>query len=223
MDGVSLENTGSPFTIFIIIHHPHHMKDESSAAAPHHQEKLIILTAPSGSGKTTLVKHLLSSHPQLAFSISACTRAPRAQEKDGRDYYFIDAETFRKKIAENAFAEYEMVYEGKYYGTLKSELYRIWGLGKIPLIDIDVQGALALKKEYPVESLTIFIEPPSLQLLEQRLRRRETESAGNLRERILKAEHELSFSGSFDRILVNDQLELAKSQADQLVREFLEL
>ncbi|MHB1921688.1 MAG: guanylate kinase [Chitinophagaceae bacterium] len=185
--------------------------------------KLIILTAPSGSGKTTLVKHLLSHHPQLAFSISACTRPARAQEKDGKDYYFIDPATFRKKIEEGAFAEYEMVYEGKYYGTLKSELHRIWKMGKTPLIDIDVQGALALKREYPSGSLTIFIEPPSLKLLEQRLQARETESAQTLRERILKAAHELSFSNRFDRILINDQLEVAKREADQMVREFLEL
>jgi len=182
---------------------------------------LVILTAPSGSGKTTIVRHLLAHHPELAFSVSACTREPRAGEIEGRDYYFLTPDAFRKKIAEKAFAEFEMVYTEKYYGTLLSELDRIWNSGHTPLIDIDVKGALTLKSRYPGKSFTLFIQPPSLPVLEERLKARGTETPAMLTERINKALMELNFADRFDRILVNNNLEQAKSMADQMVKDFL--
>ena len=150
-------------------------------------DKIIIITAPSGSGKTTLVKRLLQACPKLSFSISACTRNPRAGETDGKDYYFLEEATFKKYIDEDAFVEWEMVYTGKYYGTLKSELQRIWKEDKYPLVDIDVQGALAIRDRFPKQSLTIFIEAPSLEVLRERLLLRGTETPQSLDERVDKA------------------------------------
>lgn len=183
--------------------------------------KIIIITAPSGSGKTTLVRRLLKALPQLSFSISAATRAPRNEEQHGRDYYFIKEQEFRDRIDKGHFVEWEMVYEGKYYGTLKEELDRIWNAGKVPLVDIDVKGALAIQAAYPDTSLSIFIQAPSLETLRERLLLRGTESEKTLAERLSKAGFELSFATRFDRILVNDNLDAASEELTGLVRNFL--
>ncbi len=184
-------------------------------------KKLVIITAPSGSGKTTIVNHLLRELPQLAFSVSACTRKPRAGEQDGVNYHFITLEDFTRRIAHHEFAEFEMVYEGKYYGTLKSELELIWNNQQTPMVDIDVQGALRLKKHYGKQTLSIFIQAPSIEALEQRLRARGSETEQSLKERLDKATEELSFSDQFDHIVVNDQLEQACQQAKAIIADFL--
>lgn len=183
--------------------------------------KLIIITAPSGSGKTTIVNYLMKEIPSLAFSVSACTRSPRKGEVDGVNYYFITVEEFKQHIANKDFAEYEMVYEGKYYGTLKSELSRIWQEQKFPLVDIDVQGALRLKQEYEHNALSIFIQAPSLQELEKRLRHRGTETEHSLKERLDKASEELTYADRFDSIVVNDDLEKACERAKRLITDFI--
>jgi guanylate kinase len=184
--------------------------------------KLIIIAAPSGSGKTSITRHLLKSLPdKLAFSISAATRRPRNNEKNNVDYYFIPVEVFQHRIQQNEFVEWEMVYEGKYYGTLKSELLRIWQQNKAPLLDVDVQGGIHLQEKFPQTSLSLFIEPPSLEELARRLRTRGTETPESLRARINKASYELSFKDHFDRIVINDKLEDACAEAEQIVREFL--
>jgi guanylate kinase len=184
-------------------------------------QKIIIITAPSGSGKTTLVRRLLEACPMLAFSVSACTRLPRTGEQDGRDYYFLDEGSFQQKIAEDAFVEWEMVYTGKFYGTLKSELERIWALDKSPLVDIDVKGALAIQDKYPDSSLTIFIQAPSLEVLRDRLMKRGTETAHSLEERVSKANFELSFAPQFDRIIVNDDIDEATQELVAVVEGFI--
>ena len=184
--------------------------------------KLIIITAPSGSGKSTIVNFLLQHFTNLKFSVSACTRLLRAGEMNGVNYHFISAQDFEMKIQEDAFAEYEMVYPGKYYGTLKSELVSIWNQEKYPLVDIDVQGAMRLKKYYQENALTIFIKAPSIEELENRLRKRGTETEESLLERISKATEELSFSNHFDHIIVNDNLALACEQTQQLITSFIQ-
>jgi guanylate kinase len=183
--------------------------------------KIIIITAPSGSGKTTLVKRLLQACPQLSFSVSACTRLPRSNEQHGKDYYFYSEAEFRKMIEADAFVEWEMVYTGKYYGTLKSELTRIWGSEHHPLVDIDVKGALAIQDAYPDNSLTIFIQAPSIEELRQRLMLRGTETLHSLDERVSKANFELSFAPQFDRILINDDLDVATAELVQIVTDFI--
>lgn len=182
--------------------------------------KIIVIAAPSGSGKTTLVKRLLAECPRLAFSISACTRQPRDGETHGKDYYFYSEPEFRQLIDEDAFVEWEMVYTGKYYGTLKSELQRIWDSGRSPLIDIDVQGALAIKNKYPDIALTIFIEAPSIEELRKRLVARGTETDHSLEERVSKAEHELTFAPQFERIVINENLDDATRELMQIVEEY---
>jgi len=184
--------------------------------------KIVVITAPSGSGKSTLVRRILSSFPQFAFSVSACTRAPRAGEVHGKDYYFFSEEEFQKLIEENAFAEWEMVYPGKYYGTLHAELGRIWQDGKIPIMDIDVRGALSIRRQYPHTTLTVFIKAPSLAILQTRLESRGTESAENIQIRLDKAVEELSFASQFDYIVVNDKLEEATSTLKNILTEFLQ-
>jgi len=184
-------------------------------------EKIIIITAPSGSGKTTLVKRLLAAYPKLAFSISACTRNPRPGEQHGKDYYFYPENEFKKLIEEDAFVEWEMVYTGKYYGTLKSEVQRIWQNDKFPLVDIDVKGALAIQAKYPESSLSLFIEAPSLEVLRQRLIARGTETAQTLEERIEKAKDELTYAPQFDRIIINEDLEEATRELVKVVEDFL--
>jgi guanylate kinase len=184
-------------------------------------QKIIVITAPSGSGKTTLVKRLLQACPQLTFSISACTRQPRPGEVHGKDYYFYSEEAFKKMIDEDAFVEWEMVYTGKYYGTLKTELERSWNAGCNPLVDIDVKGAIAIQDVYPIQSLTLFIQAPSMQELRHRLIKRGTETPQSLEERIDKAEFELSFSSRFDRIIINDNLDTATNELVDIVERFL--
>jgi guanylate kinase len=183
--------------------------------------KIIILTAPSGAGKTSITRHLIDKFPQLAFSISASTRRARGNEQDGIDYYFITVEDFQKKIKENAFVEWEMVYEGKYYGTLKSELERIWNEGKTPVLDIDVQGAIHVQLQYLENSLSIFIEAPSIEALKKRLESRSTETPESLQTRLGKAAYEMSFKYHFDVIILNDDLIKACAEADKVVAAFL--
>ncbi len=184
--------------------------------------KLIIIAAPSGAGKTSVTRHLLKSLPnELAFSISAATRPPRKHEIDGVDYYFISPEEFEKKIANDEFVEWEMVYEGKYYGTLKSEIQRIWDEGKAPLLDVDVVGGVDLQELYPESSLSLFILPPSIEELRRRLEARGTETPETLEARILKAEHELGFQDKFDHVIINDDLDRACREAEEKVRGFL--
>lgn len=184
-------------------------------------EKIIIITAPSGSGKTTLVKRLLAAYPKLAFSISACTRTPRPGETHGKDYYFFTEDEFQQHIAEDAFVEWEMVYTGKYYGTLKSEVMRIWKNDQFPLVDIDVKGALAIQQKYPATSLSLFIEAPSLDILRQRLIARGTETPQTLEERIEKAKDELTYAPQFDRIIINEDLDTATQELVKVVEDFL--
>ena len=186
------------------------------------QNKIIIITAPSGSGKTSITRHLMQAFPQLAFSISASTRQARGIEKNGKDYYFISEADFKQKIQHNEFVEWEMVYEGKYYGTLKSELQRIWNEQKIPVLDIDVKGAIHVKQQYPESSVTLFIEPPSVGELKKRLESRGTESAESLAARINKAAYEISFKEHFDKLIVNDDLQKACSEAAAIVDRFLQ-
>ncbi len=157
----------------------------------------------------------------MAFSVSATTRSPRGAEQDGVDYYFISMADFQQKIQQNAFIEWEMVYEGRYYGTLKSEIDRIWSQGKTPLLDIDVQGAIHVQKQFPDSSLSIFIQPPSIEVLRRRLESRGTESADSVQTRINKAGYELSFSHSFDAVIVNQYLDKACSEAEALIKNFL--
>jgi len=184
--------------------------------------KLIIIAAPSGSGKTSVTRHLLKAFPrQLGFSISAATRSPRNNEKDKVDYYFISVNEFKNKIKLGEFAEWEMVYDDKYYGTLKSELQRIWQQHKIPLLDVDVQGGIHIQELYPQNSLSLFIEPPSIEELQRRLEARGTETPQSLQARINKASIELSFKHFFNRIIINDNLERACKEAEQIVREYL--
>lgn len=186
-------------------------------------QKILILTAPSGAGKTSITQYLMGAFPQLAFSISAATRLPRGNEKDGQDYYFMSEEQFKEKIKHKEFAEWEMVYEGKYYGTLKSELERIWALKKIPVLDIDVKGAIHVQQQYPINTLTIFIEPPSVEELQRRLTSRGTETSASLEARISKASYEISFKEHFDEILLNEDLETACASAKKMVDAFLKV
>lgn len=184
--------------------------------------KIIIVTAPSGAGKTSITKHLLQTFPQLAFSVSAATRPARSNEQHGKDYYFISEEEFQKKIQANEFVEWEMVYESRYYGTLKSELNRIWNDKKIPVLDVDVKGAIHVQGQYPDTTLSIFIQPPSIDELKRRLISRGTESPASLVARINKAGYEISFNHSFHEVIVNDDLEKAKNEAEVIVKQFIE-
>ena len=184
--------------------------------------KILIITAPSGAGKTSITRHLMQHFPKLSFSISAATRQPRSNEIDGKDYYFMSPEEFKEKIKNKDFAEWEMVYEGKYYGTLKSELERIWADGRVPVLDIDVKGAIHVQQQYPINTLSIFIEPPSVDELKRRLESRGTETDETLAARVNKASYEISFKTHFDKVIVNDHLENACTLAVDLVKEFLE-
>ncbi len=184
-------------------------------------QKILIITAPSGAGKTSITQELMKAFPVLEFSVSATTRPPRANETDGKDYYFIDLEQFKQKIQQKQFAEWEMVYEGKYYGTLKSEMKRIWDGQKIPVLDIDVKGAIHVQQQYPQNTLSIFIEPPSIAALESRLRARGTENEESLQARISKAAYEISFKDQFDKVIVNEELAIACEKAKLLVEAFL--
>src|SRR6187455_3841314 len=184
--------------------------------------KIIIITAPSGAGKTSITKHLLRTFPgNLSFSISAATRQKRNYETDGVDYHFLSVDEFKERIQNNSFVEWEMVYEGKYYGTLKSEIHRIWKEEKVPLLDIDVQGAVHVQQEHREQTLSIFIEPPSVDELKRRLSSRGTESAESLATRVNKATYELSFKDHFDKVIVNSDLEKACKEAADIVSDFI--
>lgn len=186
------------------------------------QGKLIVFSAPSGSGKTTLVHHLLGQPVlKLAFSVSATSREKRPAEIDGKDYYFISNELFKQKISEGNFVEYEEVYKGTYYGTLKSELERIWASGKNIIFDIDVVGGLNIKRQFPEQTLAVFVRPPSVEELEKRLRNRQTEGEEKIRMRVEKASKELETAPLFDVIIENQDLEQAKQDAYRIVKEFI--
>lgn len=185
--------------------------------------KLIIFSAPSGAGKTTIVQYLLSIFPEISFSISCTTRPKRENEVDGKDYYFLTEEQFQEKIKNNEFIEYEEVYKGRYYGTLHSEIERLWKQGKHVIFDIDVRGGLNLKKQFKDRALAIFIAPPSLKDLEERLKNRNTENLESLLTRIQKADEELSFAKDFDAVIINDNLEKAQNKAKALVKNFLDI
>ena len=183
--------------------------------------KALIFSAPSGSGKTTIVRHLLASNPDLGFSISASTRDKRGRtESHGKDYYFLTPEEFKKKIDEDAFIEWEEVYEGNFYGTLKSEIDRIWNEGHNVIFDVDVQGGLNLKKYFGDRALAVFVKVPSVDVLKERLRDRGTESEESLSRRLFKANFEMSFANKFDVVLVNEDLQRSLKEAQNLYEDF---
>jgi len=184
--------------------------------------KLIIFSAPSGAGKTTIVHHLLNKIPKLEFSVSACSRPIRKDETHGVDYYFISVDDFKKKIENEEFVEWEEVYKDNFYGTLKTEIERIWKKGHHIIFDMDVVGGLNLKKQYGDQALAIFVMPPSIQHLEERLKMRETETTETIARRIGKAEVELLTSDQFDKIILNDLLEHAFAEAEKIASEFLQ-
>jgi guanylate kinase len=183
--------------------------------------KLVIFSAPSGAGKTTIVRHLLTKFPDLEFSISATTREPRGDEQHNKSYYFISKEEFLHRIAKKQFVEFEEVYSGTFYGTLRTEIERIWSEGKTVIFDIDVEGGLHLKRKYEDQALAIFVQPPSLEVLKQRLIGRGTDSEEKLKERFAKSEKELNYAPKFDIILKNHDLQTACAEAEQLVKNFL--
>ncbi|UOE38964.1 guanylate kinase [Chryseobacterium oryzae] len=183
--------------------------------------KVIIFSAPSGSGKTTLVKYALETFPELEFSISCTTRQPRGNEIHTIDYHFISPEEFRQKISEDAFVEYEEVYTDKYYGTLKSEVEKIWNNQKVVIFDVDVKGGISLKKYFKDQALSIFIEPPSIEELERRLINRNTDDAETIKTRVEKAEEEMSYAKDFDVIVINENLDRAKGEIKNLIESFI--
>ena len=184
--------------------------------------KCIVLSAPSGSGKTTIAKHLLTFESiNLNFSISATSREPRGAEKQGKDYFFLSHKLFLEKAESNAFAEYEEVYPGVFYGTYHSEINRIWGQGQTVLFDIDVEGGISIKKLFPVNTLTIFIKPPSLTALEDRLIKRGTDTLKKIAVRLRKATAEIDRAQEFDHVVINDNLEVAKNEVQKIVTDFL--
>lgn len=184
--------------------------------------KLIIFSAPSGSGKTTLVRHLLDQGFDLAFSVSCTSRAPRGTEQDGVEYYFLTPEEFRQRIDNDEFLEYEEVYPGKYYGTLKSEVERLSNQGHTVVFDVDVKGGINIKRYYGDRALSVFVQPPSIEELSRRLHGRGTDSEEVIQQRLSKAAYELTFAPEFDRIIVNDDLDVAKTETVRVVTEFLE-
>lgn len=184
--------------------------------------KLIIFSAPSGSGKTTIVKHLLASRSNLGFSISACTRDKRGRmEENGKDYYFLTPEDFKSRIDKDEFVEWQEVYPGAFYGTLISEIERVWATGKHVIFDVDVKGGLNLKKHYKDRALAIYVKPPSLEVLEQRLRSRNTETEESISARLFKVKFEMSFETKFDTVLINNDLQEAFADAEKLVDDFV--
>lgn len=185
------------------------------------ENKLIIITAPSGAGKTSITKYLLAKYPVLAFSISATTRNIRGKEEDGKDYYFLSSQEFNLRIKNQDFIEWEMVYEGIYYGTLKTELERIWKQGKVPMLDIDVKGAIHVQQQFPQQTLSIFIEPPSIDALKIRLASRGTETDESLQTRINKASYEISFKHHFNKIILNDDLQNACNATEIAIQSFI--
>ncbi|WP_027387888.1 guanylate kinase [Chryseobacterium gregarium] len=185
-------------------------------------DKVIIFSAPSGSGKTTLVKHALEVFSELQFSISCTTRQPRGNEQHTVDYHFLTPDEFRQKITEEAFVEFEEVYADKYYGTLKSEVEKIWEQGKVVIFDVDVKGGISLKKYFGDKAMSVFIEPPSVEELERRLILRNTDDAETIRIRVEKAEEEMSHAKEFDKIVINTDLNEAKQEIESLIKKFIE-
>ena len=183
--------------------------------------KVVIFSAPSGSGKSTIVNHILKLHPEMEFSVSATSRAPRGQEKDGVEYHFFTADEFRKMISEDKFVEYEEVYAGSFYGTLKSEVQRIWDENHVIIFDVDVKGGVNLKKYFGDKALSVFIQAPSVEELRKRLIARGTDSAEAIEKRVAKAAEEMTYADKFDYILVNDDLQKAYSEAEVIVDRFL--
>ena len=183
--------------------------------------KLIVISAPSGAGKTSIVHHLLKEIPNLSFSVSACSREKRTKEINGKDYHFLDVDGFKQKIEENSFLEWEEVYENQYYGTLSSEVQRIWDDGKTAIFDVDVVGGISIKKQYPKECLSFFIMPPSIEVLRERLRSRDSESDEMLEKRINKAEEEILRNNEFDRVILNNNFEIACKEAKRLIINFI--
>lgn len=184
--------------------------------------KVIIFSAPSGSGKSTIVSHILKLHPEMEFSVSATSRAPRGQERNGIEYHFFTADEFRKMIEEDKFVEYEEVYAGSFYGTLKSEVQRIWDKGHVIIFDVDVKGGVNLKKYFGDKALSVFIQAPSVEELRKRLVARGTDSAEAIAKRVAKASEEMTYADKFDYILVNDDLQKAYAEAEKVVDDFLQ-
>ena len=187
---------------------------------PNNNGKMLIFSAPSGAGKTTILRHLLQHFPQLEFSVSACSRQPREGEVDGRDYHFLSADEFRARIERNEFVEWEEVYPGHFYGTLWSELHRIWNNGNIVAFDVDVKGGINLRSKFD-NALSVFIMPPSIEVLRQRLLNRGTETLEKVEMRVQRAQEEMSYAQQFDKILLNDNLSEAQVQALQMVKSWL--
>ena len=185
------------------------------------QGKLLLFCGPSGSGKTTIVHHLLKHNPQLKFSISATTRPQRANETDGKDYHFITVDEFKKRIRKNEFVEWEEVYKNGFYGTLKSEIEKIWRQDKVAVFDVDVEGGLNIKKQFGEQLLAVFVMPPSIDKLHERLQARSTETSESLAARLKKADLEITYAYRFDKIIVNDDLSVSLKEAQQLIDEFL--
>ncbi len=184
--------------------------------------KLLLFCGPSGSGKTTIVHHLLKKYPRLAFSVSATTRPIRSIEKDGIDYHFLSVEDFKKRIDADEFIEWEQVYTDRYYGTLKSELEKIWLNNCIAVFDVDVEGGLKIKKIFGDRLLSVFVMPPSVDELHNRLKARNSETPASYKARIAKSEHELTYAFRFDKVIINDQLENALAEAETITEEFLQ-
>lgn len=183
--------------------------------------KVVIFSAPSGSGKSTIVNHILRLHPEMEFSVSATSRAPRGREKDGVEYHFFTTEEFRALIEKDSFVEYEEVYAGRYYGTLKEEVERIWSKNHVIIFDVDVKGGVNLKKYFGEKALSIFIQAPSVETLRERLLKRGTDSLEEIEKRVAKAEEEMTFADKFDMIIINDELQAALAEAEEAVASFL--
>lgn len=184
-------------------------------------KKVIIFSAPSGAGKSTVVTHLMKRYPVLGFSVSATSRAPRGAEVNGKEYYFFTTEEFKKKIDNKEFVEYEEVYKGSYYGTLKSEIDRLWNNGKIIVFDIDVVGGVNLKNLFGESALSVFIKPPSMEVLRDRLTARGTEDPESVEKRVKKAQYELTFEDKFDEVLINDHLDKCLKEAERITEKFI--
>lgn len=186
--------------------------------------RILIFSAPSGSGKSTIVNYLMKEHPEfrLAFSVSATSRPPRGKEQDGVDYYFLTPDEFRRHIEQDDFLEYEEVYEGRFYGTLKSQVEEKLAAGMNVVFDVDVKGGINIKKYYGDDAMSVFIQPPSVAVLKERLIARNTDEMAQIEQRLAKAEYEMTFSPQFDRILINDDLDVAKQEAVDLIKNFLQ-
>ena len=183
--------------------------------------KVLIFSAPSGSGKSTIVNHILGLHPEIEFSVSATSRAPRGEEKDGVEYFFYSADIFRLLVRDDKFVEYEEVYPDRFYGTLKAEVNRIWARGHVIIFDVDVKGGVNLKKYFGDQALSVFIQAPSVEVLRERLVKRGTDSAEDIEKRVAKAAEEMTYAPKFDKVLINDDLATALAEADAMVDAFL--